>query len=131
LKIKGNIDINPKLSFNQASALTSSSATNEINMNTISGLGPNIMNTVQKSANDSNHGVFDSNQQYLTIIQDPYPPIINSSPELYDSADGTSFNAHLIDTLDMNELESPFNKELNEIKKENNFFDDNHDKIIL
>ncbi len=77
----------------------------------------NINTVVQKTGNESNNSlVYNSNQQYLTIIQDPYPPI-NSSPELYDSTDGNSFNAHLIDSLDMNELESPFTKELNEIKE--------------
>lgn len=69
------------------------------------------------------------NQQYLTIIQDPYPPL-NCSPEFYDSADGNNFTTQMsmMDCIDMNELDNSFTKEINDIKKEH-LFEDNNDKI--
>ena len=36
----------------------------------------------------------------------------------------------MIDCIDMNELNSPFSKDLNQIKKEN-LFNDNDDKVIF
>lgn len=51
-------------------------------------------------------------QQYLTIVQDPYPPL-NSSPELFDE------NMPIIDCIQIDELES----DSDQIKKENNFIE--------
>jgi len=107
-----------RLSINANNGLTNRTDLNNNN---------NINNNIVGNNNSSIY----TNQQFLTITQDPYPPI-NCSPDFYDSTDGNSFSASMsmIDCIDMNELNSPFLKDLNQIKKENSF-DDNDDKVIF
>ena len=89
-----------------------------------------LNNNYNNIMGNNNSSIY-TNQQFLTITQDPYPPI-NCSPDFYDSTDGNSFSASMsmIDCIDMNELNSPFSKDSNQIKKEN-LFNDNDDKVIF
>jgi hypothetical protein len=79
------------------------------------------------NSSSSSSLIASSNQQYLCIVQDPYPPL-NCSPDFYDSTDSTNFAAQMsmIDCIDMNEFESTLST--NEIKKEN-LFEENTKKI--
>ena len=62
------------------------------------------------------------NVQYLTIVQDPYPPL-NNSPELYDSNRLDSQMSSFINCIDMSEFHNDtFQNEVTEIKKEQDLF---------
>jgi hypothetical protein len=62
------------------------------------------------------------NVNYLTIVQDPYPPL-NNSPELYDSNRLDSHMSSFINCIDMCEFQNEtFQNEDTEIKKEQDLF---------
>ena len=60
---------------------------------------------------------------YLTIVQDPYPPL-NNSPDFYEVAGGVAFNhnqMNFIDCIDMNDFENSLARGISDIKKEDLF----------
>jgi hypothetical protein len=127
--------ITDTISFSSSSPSSSSSkplSDDRLSINAINGLTnrTDLNNNYNNIVGNNNSSIY-TNQQFLTITQDPYPPI-NCSPDFYDSTDGNSFSASMsmIDCIDMNELNSPFSKDLNQIKKEN-LFNDNDDKVIF
>ena len=127
--------ITDTISFSSSSPSSSSSkplSDDRLSINAINGLTnrTDLNNNYNNIMGNNNSSIY-TNQQFLTITQDPYPPI-NCSPDFYDSTDGNSFSASMsmIDCIDMNELNSPFSKDLNQIKKEN-LFNDNDDKVIF
>ena len=52
-----------------------------------------LNNNYNNIMGNNNSSIY-TNQQFLTITQDPYPPI-NCSPDFYDSTDGNSFSASM------------------------------------
>ncbi len=61
------------------------------------------------------------NIQYLTIVQDPYPPL-NNSPEFYDSNRINEQMSSFINCIDMSDLNEAFQNPLSDIKREQDLF---------
>ncbi len=61
------------------------------------------------------------NSQYLTIVQDPYPPI-NCSPDIFDPQNSCFSNQiSMMDCINVEDYKTLTNIESDHIKKENLF----------
>lgn len=116
----GNVDINPTNNMPFTPGAKNLNSDNKINFNN-NDLGAKTSNI---STGEMQYG---SNQtQYLTIIQDPYPPLPNSSPEFFESSKNfnTTINGNMssiIDCIDMHDIDASFTRDINDIKKEELF----------
>lgn len=114
-KQKGNIDINPT---HKLPPFAGSSTLNS-NLEAASGFVNHSSFDIGSTSQSSFH-LTESNQPYLTIIQDPYPPL-NSSPEFFDDQIPS-----IIDCIQMEELTSLRDQnDDDDVKKEDIFIGNN------
>ena len=83
-----------------------------------------FQNSSSLSFNQTQENISHQNVQYLTIIQDPYPPL-NHSPDFCDSNQIDAHMSTFISCMDMGEINDTFHKNGNDnssIKKEHDLF---------
>lgn len=144
----GNIDINPFTSkVDNSSNTIQNNSQNTVNSSEINdgtkqivSVIPNIssinflgqtdeskkdfQNSSSLSFNQTQENISHQNVQYLTIIQDPYPPL-NHSPDFCDSNQIDAHMSTFISCMDMGEINDTFHKNGNDnssIKKEHDLF---------